>query len=70
MSEKEKQIAERYRNAQTAWQVLMATNVASISIERQIELDLRIERARQELADAGFLYQKMLSDRVRRERMN
>ena len=70
MNDKEKAIAGRYRGAQLAWDNLMMTNVAGISVEQQMELDLRVERARQELADAGRDYQKMLYDRVRRERLN
>ena len=70
MTEEEKKLAERYRSAQTAWDALMQTNVAGISIEQQMELDLRIERARQDIADAGRAYQEMLADRVRRERLN
>lgn len=70
MSEKEKEIANRYRTAQVAWDYLMMRNVAGISVEDKMKLDLEVERGRQELRDAEDLYRKMISDRVKRERLN
>lgn len=70
MNDKETEIAKRYEAAQNAWNWLMMRNVAGISTEQRVQLDLDVERARQELSDAQLLYRQMISDRVRRERLN
>ena len=70
MTDKEKEIAERPRGAELRWNCLMMQNVANISVEDKMALDLEVERARQELSDAEQLYQRMISNRVKRERLN
>ncbi len=70
MKQDEKEIANRWRIAQVQWDYLMMRNVANISVEEKMKLDLEVERARQELSDAEMLYRKMISDRVKRERLN
>ena len=70
MKQDEKEIANRWRIAQVQWDYLMMRNVANISVEEKMKLDLEVERARQELSDAEMLYRKMISDLVTRERLN
>tara|TARA_R110002020_G_scaffold97000_1_gene231759 strand:+ start:972 stop:1184 length:213 start_codon:yes stop_codon:yes gene_type:complete len=70
MKDEELEIAQRRESAQRAWDGLMMTNIAGISAEQKLELDLRVERARQELDDAEMLYRQMVRDRVKRERLN
>ena len=70
MKQDEKEIANRWRIAQVQWDYLMMRNVANISVEEKMKLDLEVERARQELSDAEMLYRKMISDRVKRARLN
>jgi hypothetical protein len=70
MRDEEKQIAHRYRGAQMRWDHLMMRNVANITAEQQVKLDLEVERARQELSEAEQLYREMISDRVKKERLN